>query len=359
MNGLPSCDSLLGGTPTPQPTPVVPNCGKATFDGTALPLPWDAAYISAWHSVLQAVALRYNGNRDLVSIAVDGPTSVSAEMSLPNNSADTKTWISLLALFYPAGPYQNSNSAFIDQWKSTIAYYAQTFSGKTLIMTAGNMVNFRPGIDDAATAEDAVWSYFTASGTNAGTNVKALQISNLRACRTGGGGFSDIKKDTLAGIVGGAQFASSVVKDPNGMGDPNASQCGGTGLPKLTISPDQAARGVLAVYFDHTSVPTGTYCDVAGNCNQAANPPALLNFVQVYSQDFDYLAQNPGDPLSNTLGETSKDILSQVNGQVPTFTPLPTNTPNGTKTATQTKTATPTRTQTATRTPAPTHTPRR
>jgi hypothetical protein len=287
-----------------------------------------------------------------VSIAVDGPTSVSAEMSLPNSASDIQTWISLLALFYPAGPNQDSNNAFIDLWKTTITYYGRTFSGKTLLITAGGLVDFRPGIDDATTAETAVWNYFTAPTTNLGTNVKALQISNLRSCRLGGGTFAQIKQFTLSGIVGGAQFGTSVVLDPIGMGDPNATNCGGTGIPKPTISPDQAARGTLAGYFDQTSVPSNTYCTIGGKCNQVGHPPALMHFLQVYSQDFDYLAQNPSDPLQHTLTEASTDILSRVNGQIPTFTPLPTST------ATATKMGTPTKTPTPTRTPKPTNTPR-
>src|SRR5262249_43103443 len=201
--GLPPRPPAPPPPPVPRPVPSAPPCGEATFSGGVLPLSWNPTYVGAWRGFLGAVAQRYNANPDLASIAVDGPTSASAEMGLPNTSADTQAWVGLLALFYPAGPYQDSNQAFIDQWESTIGFYGAALGAKALVLTAGNLVNFRPGVDDATTAQSAIWGYFTAPGTSVGTNAKALQISNLRSCRTGGGGFSQIKADTISpGVVG-------------------------------------------------------------------------------------------------------------------------------------------------------------
>jgi hypothetical protein len=225
----------------------------------------------------------------------------------------------LLALFFPTGAYQTSNQVFIDQWKSTINFFGQTFTGKTLIMTAGLLVNFKKGTDDGNTARDAVWAYFVDPGTNLGSNLKGFQTSNLRACRMGEAstpGFGEIKQFSRAGFIGGAQFGESVVVDPVGMGDPNNTACLGTGIPVPTVSPNQAARGTLAVYFDQTAVPSNIYCNIDGGCNHAGNPPAVLNFLQIYSQDFDYVALHPTDPLQATIAEASCDILTRLHGQV-------------------------------------------
>jgi hypothetical protein len=72
-----------------------------------LPLPWNETYLHAWFAFVGAVAARYANNPEFRLIEVSGPTSVSAEMSLPDretgdtalpdsaHGSDIAEWISL------------------------------------------------------------------------------------------------------------------------------------------------------------------------------------------------------------------------------------------------------------------------
>jgi len=109
-----SCDPLFENATPPN------DCGTVTFkgyseptDGDVLPLPWNAVYKSAWQMFLEALAAKYGSASGLVSIAVDGPSAASAEITTASN-ADTKKqkfsggtfspndmWLVLLGFHYP------------------------------------------------------------------------------------------------------------------------------------------------------------------------------------------------------------------------------------------------------------------
>jgi hypothetical protein len=152
LNEIPSCDGLFEkGTNSPLST-----CGEVTFkgyseptDGDVLPLPWNAVYKSAWQTFLEALAARYGSMPALVSIAVDGPSAASAEITTASN-ADTKKqkfsggdilpndmWLILLGFHYPLPLYQGTDLAFIDEWDAAIDMYGKVLSGLTLVATMG------------------------------------------------------------------------------------------------------------------------------------------------------------------------------------------------------------------------------
>ncbi len=82
-----------------------------------LPVPWDRTYLSRWFSFLRAVGQKYAGRSSFRKVAAAGPTSVSAEMSLPNRPADLAEW-------KHAG---YTSEKYIDAWRQTFAVYAATF----------------------------------------------------------------------------------------------------------------------------------------------------------------------------------------------------------------------------------------
>jgi hypothetical protein len=57
-----------------------------------LPMPWDKVYLNRWSAFLKLVGERYGKSPAFRVIAADGPTSVSAEMSLPQKPKDMKVW---------------------------------------------------------------------------------------------------------------------------------------------------------------------------------------------------------------------------------------------------------------------------
>jgi hypothetical protein len=87
--------------------------------GTSLPLavPWDQTYLSRWFTFLKAIADRYAGKTSFRKIAAAGPTSVSAEMSLPDSRDDIVQWRKL----------GYTSDKYIHAWRQTFSIYSTTF----------------------------------------------------------------------------------------------------------------------------------------------------------------------------------------------------------------------------------------
>lgn len=288
LDQIPSCDGLFQ---TPVQTPPS-NCGKATFmgysegGGGALPLPWNPTYKSAWQTFLTALAARYGSNPAFVSIAVAGPSAVSAEMILPRSGntpnqtqfggiSPDDMWLKLLAFAYSGqSAYQNSDQAFIDEWNATIDMYGKTFNGATLIATpdAGGLPDFSqnytappssdklfyngdcPDRDMVCAAVTIILSHFI-DPTVGGTNAKATQTSGMTARSSsnnlGVKGVELLSQSTAqlttpsAQILGGEQFDMPFSLDTSQEGCPTQQKC-------TNLSPEQAEYNVLKVFFDGT-----------------------------------------------------------------------------------------------------------
>jgi hypothetical protein len=93
--------------------------GAGSLSGTPLPLPvpWDSTYLTRWFAFLQAIGNRYESHASFRMIAAAGPTSVSAEMSLPDSPDDLIQWKNA---GYTSQKYE-------DAWKQTFSAYASTF----------------------------------------------------------------------------------------------------------------------------------------------------------------------------------------------------------------------------------------
>jgi hypothetical protein len=87
--------------------------------GTLLPLPvaWDQTYLSRWFTFLKVISGRYGGKASFRKIAAAGPTSVSAEMSLPDSPKDITQW----------EQFGYTTQKYINAWKQTFSAYSSTF----------------------------------------------------------------------------------------------------------------------------------------------------------------------------------------------------------------------------------------
>lgn len=87
--------------------------------GTLLPLPvpWDQTYLTRWFTFLHVIADRYGGKPSFRKIAAAGPTSVSAEMSLPDSPNDIANWQRL----------GYSTQKYLNAWQRTFSAYSLTF----------------------------------------------------------------------------------------------------------------------------------------------------------------------------------------------------------------------------------------
>lgn len=101
-----------------------------------LPVPWDSTYLSRWFAFLSHVADRYGTNPAFRMIAAAGPTSVSAEMSLPNSDDDLTQWARL----------GYTPDRYVDAWAKTFDAYTHLFPSQYVSLA------LYPGCDWTTTA---------------------------------------------------------------------------------------------------------------------------------------------------------------------------------------------------------------
>jgi hypothetical protein len=99
-----------------------------------LPLPWDETYLSRWFAFVKQLSDRYGHYEAFRVIAAAGPTSVSAEYSLPSKPQDVQIW---LRIGYTPRRY-------IAAWQQTFRFYAANFPNQYISLSLGSGLN----IDD-------------------------------------------------------------------------------------------------------------------------------------------------------------------------------------------------------------------
>ena len=281
LKKISSCDSFTGSADCGKITTTVPY-GPGNKDTAELPLAWNPIYKQEWKNFLQEVANKYNSEPRVVSVSITGPTSVSAEMSMPEENNINK-WNKILGLFYAANdPHYNSNLVFVEEWRNAIDNFARIFQGKTLVLTMGSgLPNFYKGA--SGDAKDQIVAYFQSA--DVGNNFKGVQTSGMKACRNNEGGIVSVKELTVSGIRGGGQFNSSASNNPSGMGCADIDVCGREEKqfcktnPKHTccsLTETQALENVLGVYFNQTPY---------GSVYNAENGSYEMSYLQVYKDD--------------------------------------------------------------------------
>lgn len=176
-----------------------------------LPMPWDKTYLDRWFSFLAEVSRRYGEKQEFVAIAVAGPTSVSAEMSLPNAEEDLQKW--LLHGYRP--------SKYISAWEQVFSQYAEIFPNQhfSLALYPGLPINEKGEIDNqerSKTREQVI---------NLGLNYPrqfSLQTSGLNAGKDDDGAGYDIVRSHSGQIVTGFQMSTSATRNPEKMGNPDS-----------------------------------------------------------------------------------------------------------------------------------------
>jgi len=394
-----SCNFLFSSAyPAP---PTGGSCGKATFSGFKeggivagkpvamdLPMPWDPTYKSDWETFLTALNTRYGSNPSLVSVSVAGPTASSEEMMLPakqNIDASAtqiggltvlQMWDKLLKSQYSAKPkYQQTDQAFIDEWKHAIDMYGRVFSNLTLILTTGdglpNLTTCNIATDasctfslplDAVTdfstvcpvqnmdcaAETTILSYFD-YGTVGGSNAKSTQTDGMKgfgstAFNLGVPGVKLISESTsiYAGIpsgeiLGGSQFAMSFsnfsveegctsVFPPPGYASANVVPV--DIIPAACLNPDNTTTLADAGFTDFDQATEAAYLispeqaehnvlnwffsgTAAGPSFGAALGAAPLNYLQVYGPDITYATQHTADKVPVIVAGSPVNLSAQ------------------------------------------------
>lgn len=181
--------------------------GLGTGEVGDLPMPWDQTYIAHWTVFLQAVADRYGKNPEFRMIAAAGPTSVSVEMSLPNQDPDIARWITL----------GYSPAKYVDAWKTMFQAYARIFPRQyvSLALYPGLPVGNNGARDPSQRTATPL------SILAAGLQYKdrfALQTSGLTGSRSGSDLYNLVSSNSGV-VVTGFQLTTSASMNPGQMGD--------------------------------------------------------------------------------------------------------------------------------------------
>lgn len=221
---------LIPGFGTPQwalkgiPTSIFSvNYGPGKGDQLPLPLPWDETYLNRWFAFLRVVSARYQNRTSFLKIAADGPTSITGEMTLPNEPADRCNWIKL----------GYTSDRIIGAWKQVFSNYAQIFPHQYFslalfpplpIVSTTRCENGNP-VGTSAEESQRVRAAIVALGADNYSKQFIVQDNGLSAAKseslTVNTGDYDVVKSYGGKIVIGFQLSTSAIRDPTGMGDPD------------------------------------------------------------------------------------------------------------------------------------------
>ncbi len=109
--------------------PIQYGPGKGTAE--KLPLPWDRVYLGHWFGFLKRLSSRYGNSPSFRVVAAAGPTSVSAEFTLPHRPEDVQKWRS--AGYTP--------SKYEDAWRQVFEHYSVDFPGQYVSLSLGFGLN--------------------------------------------------------------------------------------------------------------------------------------------------------------------------------------------------------------------------
>jgi len=93
-----------------------------------LPMPWDPVYLSRWSAFVKLLSEKFGGDPALRVVGAGGPTSVSAEFTLPGSEADMVLW---KKHNYTPTKYKNA-------WKQMFQTYAADFPNQFVSLSLGS-----------------------------------------------------------------------------------------------------------------------------------------------------------------------------------------------------------------------------
>jgi hypothetical protein len=218
--------------------------GPGKGEDLLLPLPWDQTYLNRWFAFLKAVSARYQNRPSFIKIAADGPTSVTAEMSLPNEPADLCTWVKV----------GYTSDRLIGAWQQVFDNYAQIFPRQYFSLalyppppivsaTRCDSDNLR-GTDH--NESQRVRTVIVGLGADNYPKQFVLQTNGLTAAKedpSNSGGYALVKSYSGKVLIG-FQLTTSAIMHPANMGDPD----GATALQKSLQKGVDAMAQFLEVY---------------------------------------------------------------------------------------------------------------
>lgn len=177
---------------------------KATVE--RLPMPWDDVYLARWFAFLKQVSARYGKTPAFRIMAATGPTSVSAEFTLPNNPQDHKKWLS----------DSYTPSKYIGAWQKVFHVYADYFPNQYVSLSApGLPILVRPRQDAGERTRSR--REILQQARSILRNRVVLQWSDLHAS-VRDSGYLDFVVSHNGDVITGIQMRTSAERNSGDMG---------------------------------------------------------------------------------------------------------------------------------------------
>ena len=173
-----------------------------------LPMPWDQRYLTHWFAFLKELGARYGQSRAFKMIAADGPTSVSAEMTLPNKPQDHRKWLS----------HSYTVEKYLGAWQQVFHVYATVFPNQFISLSAPGLPVLGPGRKDPGERMRAKLKIVAQASAILGRRL-VLQWSDLHAGRVRvETPERDFVNSYSGRIITGFQMRTAAVGDSAAMG---------------------------------------------------------------------------------------------------------------------------------------------
>jgi hypothetical protein len=173
-----------------------------------LPMPWDSTYLTRWFDFVRVLGQRYDSNPAVVNISVTGPTSVSDEMSLPNDPSAVAQW---KQLGYTVQKYENA-------WQQTLAAYIQSFPTTQVSLTFYPGLRIPDAAAETATRVDAASFAFAHYGQHV-----TFQENGLTARKADPRLGYDLVQQYASKATAGFEMGTSATEKPDRMGGTTAT----------------------------------------------------------------------------------------------------------------------------------------
>jgi hypothetical protein len=223
--------------------------GPGKGDRTRLPMPWDSVYLTNWLAFVKEVSDRYGTSPALRLVAASGPTSVSAEFTLPNSPTDLNKW--------KADGY--TPKKYTDAWKQVLKAYAADFPAQYISVSQGEGldINDQGKIDRTDHLHTSTRDTIIDEASTILGHRFALQSSNVHA-GAGPHTSNSVEEDEfvigyIGRIVTGFQLRTNALH--------NSEVMGAKGNPSLALS---------------KSIDLATRQNGAGQ---------IVNYVEIYEPD--------------------------------------------------------------------------
>lgn len=240
-----------------------------------LPMPWDPVYLNRWSAFVKLLGEKFGSNPSLRVVDAAGPTSVSAEFTLPGTPADIVLW---KKHNYTPTKYKNA-------WKQMFQTYAADFPNQFVSLSLGSGIRINDKGENGPRQPLLVRDAVVAQALATLGSKFVLQGSDLDGFPITASSPPTQSSKGTAFVIGfngqavtGLQLRSSCMKGSAGMGVAKNPQLAMTNAFDNGMRPGKSGKHVnyIEVYFPDVVPQMQAALDNGAARFSGSSPPPYL-----------------------------------------------------------------------------------